>query len=536
MPYIDSQAISLLLSILSSGSTASRTAFVPPPPYLALAATLAVHPTTTTRSKPEEYRQASNSALQLLKLINKLVGPLGGGFGTAFVFDRYANLRNGGRYAADGDASKSGGISHMQMDPLNLDLAQGNSLWSHAEDFWQVVGWALNCSVLHPKRWTRWYLFLQFMCDILEDDWREREKQFKATPANSTKSNKSCSVLTESLIFNYISTTSSYTGRDRRILKAIFADGSQTSINEYREVFNNELKELLKDTDQMSGRKGDVNIDEGAYGDYLDGADYEEEEELDAIPKPSGGPDIAEPSRAKRQRRSTRKKAEANAIFSEPGDEAPISAKYDKLDHLGSLQSLTIRQRLLHLLSCVSNTIPEHFMSLDKLYSFYVEFIRHLPLPTFQLLVSPSVLTHFPPACQTTLCEMLLFNLLENAAPGSSEKYLSQNKLERCFLPFASNTNSMIDNAKVSILLESLIRLLAANGLLLARPTLTAAVEEGIGHRAEKAQNDLKRSHNKKLTEEFGWVWLIESGERMVYLVNKIIPKEPAREYIVLEP
>ncbi|KAK2871577.1 hypothetical protein FQN49_003043 [Arthroderma sp. PD_2] len=532
-----SQSLGLLLSIISSGSIASRTAFVPPTPYLALAATLTVHPTTTTRSKSEEHQQASNSALLLLKLVNKHAGPIGGGFGTAFVFNRYANSRNGGRYAADGDSPNSGGTGHMRIDPLNLDLAQGNSLWSHAEDFWQVVGWALNCSVLHPKRWARWHLFLQFMCDLLEDDWKEREKQFKAAPANSTNSKQSSSVLTESLIARYISTTSSYTGRDRRILKAIFADGSQTSTNEFGEVFHNELKELPKNTDRIEGRKGDVNIDEDAYGDYLDNPDYDEEDEHreDAIHKTSGGPDVAEPSRAKRQRRSTRKKGGANAV-SEHGDDGPINAKYDKLDHLGSLESLTIRQRLLRLLSSVSDAIPAHFMPLEKLYSFYVEFIRHLPLPTFQLFVSPSVLTHFPPACQTTLCEMLLFNLRENAAPDSTEKYLSQAKLESCFLPYAANTHSVIDNARVSILLESLIRLLAANGLLLARPTLTIAVAEGIEERAEKARIDLKRGQNKKLTEEFGWVWLIESGERMVYLVNKIIPKEPDPDYIVIDP
>ncbi|KAM5467932.1 hypothetical protein MauCBS54593_005214 [Microsporum audouinii] len=530
-----SQALSLLSRIVSSSSTASGNVFTPPAQYLALAATLTVHPTTTTRSKSEEYLNASNSALHLLKLVNKVAGPIGGQFRDAFIFDRFANSRNEGRYATDGESNWSG-TSHAHVEPLNLDIAQGSSLWSRAEDFWHVVGWALNCSILHPKRWARWHLFLQFMCDLLEDDWKERENQFKATPVTDTTSKRDCSVLTESLIFSYISTTSSYTGRDRRILRAVFADGSQSSTSEFREIFRNELREFTKDNAQTSSRrKGDINIDEDIYGDYLDNPDFEEDEEDDSIHKTSGGPDMVE-SRVKRQRRATKKRAGQDELPSEHEDDGPISAQYDRLDHLGNLQSLTIRQRFLHLLSCVSDAIPEHYISLDKLYSFYVEFIRHLPLPTFQLLVSPSVLTHFPPACQTTLCEMLLFSILENAAPASNENYLSQGKLERCFLPFIAKTQSVIDNARVSILLESLIRLLAANGLIFARPRLTDAVAKGIEARSKKARNDIKRGQNKKLTEEFGLVWLIESGDRMVYFVNSLIPKEPPPEYIVIEP
>ncbi|EFQ97895.1 hypothetical protein MGYG_00932 [Nannizzia gypsea CBS 118893] len=533
-----SQAFNLLSSVISSRSTASGKVFAPPSQYLALAATLTVHPTTTTRSKSEEYLAASNSALHLLNLANKNLGPINSRFRDTFVFNRFANSRNESRYATDGESALSG-ADGTRVEPLNLDLAQGNSLWSRAEDFWHVVGWALNCSILHPKRWARWHLFLQLMCDILEDDWKAREKIYNDMPNTGTKSKKDCSVLIDSLLFTYISTASDHVGSDRRILRAIFADGSQSSTNEFREIFRNELQEVTKDKAQAARRKGDINIDEEIYGDYLDNPEPEEEDDEDLddpMHKPSGSSSRADPNRVKRQRRSTRKKSGKDDIPSDHEDEGPISAQYDKLDHLGSLDSLTIRQRLLHLLSRVSNTIPEHFMTLDRLYSFYVEFIRHLPLPTFQLFVSPSILTHFPSACQTTLCEMLLFTMLENAAPNSREKYLSQTKLERCFLPFTAKTHSVIDNAKVSILLESLIRLLASSGMILSRPQLADAVSKGIEARSKKARIDIKRGQNKKLTEEFGWVWLIESGDRIVYFINSLIPKQPDPEYIVIEP
>ena len=102
-------------------------------------------------------------------------------------------------------------------------ISDADSVWQRAEDFWHVVGWAFRCSVLHPERWERWQIWLQFMCNVLEDDWKERERKWleakgderepsqNAEPATKgTRGGKQAAeddlkIFRESLIFQYIS-------------------------------------------------------------------------------------------------------------------------------------------------------------------------------------------------------------------------------------------------------------------------------------------------------------------------------------------
>lgn len=187
---------------------------------------------------------------------------------------------------------------------------------------------------------------------------------------------------------------------------------------------------------------------------------------------------------------------------------------------MGGLNSLALRKRLLNLISAVSVRIPGDFMSVHELYPLLVENIRPLPLPLFQAFVSPYVLPQFSDAAQTTLCEILLFYMRESSAPATDEEYLNQAKLERCFLPFAAASASTVDNAKVSILLEAVIMLLASSNMLSATPSFKQAVETGILRRAVRAQEDMRRSQASRAKESLEGCWLVESGDRLNYLVE----------------
>ncbi|KKA19906.1 hypothetical protein T310_6105 [Rasamsonia emersonii CBS 393.64] len=512
-----SQALSLLLNILTCGTVASSPAFVPSPQHLALAATLLVHPSTTTRAKTTEEQEAANAALQLLRLTNTLVGPVAAKFDVAFTFTHFDSSRHGGRRRAD-DSGTASGVRDDENAPLNLDLGQSGSLWSRAEDFWHAVGWAFNCSVLHPNRWERWQLWLEFMCEALEDDWSERKRQLEDLGESSqpgTPSKRREAILKQSLIFKFLTSNTTY-GRNRRILRAIFANGSPTSVNEFREVFKNELKELKREEDgKLKKREVDVNIDEGQYGDYMS-LDEEESDEVEMTR-----------TRPKRARRGAKRGESAARTAENDSYELPDSIYADGgVASLGGFKSLALRQRLLHLLSEVSQYLPDAFIRLEELYHLFVENIRHLPLPIFQAFVAPSALSYFTAAEQSSLCEILLYRMRESAAPESDEAYLSQKKLEECFLPYAANTASVVDNAKVSILLESLLRLLAEDNLLRNTPELRQAVTEGILARNEKAQVEVRRSQNSRRMEDIEWCWLIESGERLLFLVEDILPQE----------
>ncbi|RHZ74752.1 hypothetical protein CDV55_109204 [Aspergillus turcosus] len=516
------QALSLLLNILSPGAIASGPVYVPSTQHLAVAATFLVHPSTTSRAKTAEEEEAPNAALRLLRLTNTLVGPISARFTAAFAFNHFESSRQGTRRRVEDDENANGDISNDDTRTLNIDLCQSASLWSRAEDFWHAVGWAFNCSVLHPERWARWQIWLQFMCEVLEDDWNERKRQSTAAADDEARRK----ILQKSLIYRYIAGGSAPYGRNRRILRAIFADGGSASVNEFREVFHKELKTPKRESNNIKKREGEVNIDEDQFGDYLS----KDEDESDATDSAAPVPTPARrPTRqSKRSRRGAAKDTPTtDAVTADTDTPSTLQVQvHGGVSLLGGFQSLILRQRLLHILSAVSQDLPSSFATLEELYHLFVENIRHLPLPIYQAFVSPFVLPHFSPAAQTTLCEFLLFRMRENAAPDTDEEYLNQSKLEECFLPYAASTPSIVDNAKMSIALEALLVLLADSDMLTVTPELKAAVQEGIMARAEKVQVETRKNQASRKTEDIEWCWLLESGERLMFLVDEVLSQK----------
>ncbi|PYI18331.1 hypothetical protein BO99DRAFT_403531 [Aspergillus violaceofuscus CBS 115571] len=613
------QALNFLLEILTAGTIAYTPAYVPPPQHLAVAATFLVHPSTTTRAKTAEEEEAPNASLRLLRLTNALVGPKAAKFGLAFSFKHFETSRHGRRRRGADDALTSPDATEDIMTPINLDLGESQSIWSRAEDFWHAVGWAFQCSVLHHERWEHWRIWLEFMCEVLESDWNERHRQWIETKDASTdaedvnttkrrskittkKTDAADQILKDSLIVRYIEGASATYGRNRRIVKSIFADGRATTSNEFREVFENELKHgKHKRSSHNSKKRGmRVNIDAEEYGDYLTD-DEEDEDSVDAgdttttddfivgdvepralqgrgrgrgrgrggagTPASSrrdaggGGVALRQSKRARRGTRPQETRPEPT-IFTTPANfktpdnygtptgtfkySDPTSQRYVPDDQippghlatmhadpctLGGMRSITLRQRLLHLLSTVSETIPQHFIPLEELYHLFAENIRHLPLPSYQAFISPTALPHFTPAAQTTLCEYLLFRMRESAAPDTDDEYLSQAKLEYCFLPYGANTNSPADNAKVSITLEALLILLADNDMLTVTPALKEAVGEGIMAREQRPIHDGRKKREADLhAGDIEWAWLLESGRRLWFLIDEIIPLTQGNE------
>ncbi|KAJ5809972.1 uncharacterized protein N7503_002190 [Penicillium pulvis] len=566
------QGLNLLYSTLTSGTYASQKALVPLPQHIALAVTFLVHPTTTTRAKSVEAKDAASVALRLLRLLSTLVSPQDCRLNHAFTF-AHQTLRSGRRHhtdEADNDLHSPG------SKPLNLEMGKSDSLWSRAEDFWHAVGWAFNCSVLHPERWERWQIWLQYMCEVMEDDWEQRLETYrkiearkkedaqkieseqaeeaektkgkstgarkigqetkqakepkgrskriwqKAAPAEKVdrgarKADEDLSILRESLIFQFIS-ASNDSRRSRRILRAIFADGSTTSVNEFREVFKKELKSQ-RGPEKAKKREREVNIEKEQYGDYL--SQDESDDEVNGVVDPTN-PNTGSVRRSKRTRRGTR----TGAPPAEPAGVGPTSLPHHNagLSPMGGIDSLRLRKRLLGILSDVSYRLPGDFISVLDLYNLFAENIAAQPLPIFQAFVSPFVLPEFTDAEQTTLCEILLYSLREASAPSSDETYLYQSKLEKCFLPFGPATNTIANNVKMSILLESAMMLLGKSDLLTATPSFKKIVQAGIDRRGSKAREELRRSQNSKKKEPLELSLLQESSERLLSLAELLTP------------
>jgi hypothetical protein len=500
------QAFNLLISLLSSSSTSRDPAtavFVPSPIHLSLAATLAVHPSLTTRTTSREKHDQANAAFRLLRLTNKVVGPVGADVNSAFAFKRF--VTNISRPAGQRSDCDSGDTDSPTGDEkIDTPFARNESLWSRAEDFWHIVGWAFNCSCLkstpmYAQRWERWSLWLGFMLQVLEEDW---EVRYAAGECQ------------RSLMWQCIAAASGGYGKHRRILRAIFADGSGKATNEFREVFRNELREPMKDSEKVKKREVDVNVEAEIYGDYMgrDDDDFSDEETL-----PTAG------KRTRTRDPSTRRVTPRNskASLKEEYESGESEIPSDKAALLGGSETLGLRLRLLHLLSNVASQFPSDFMEVEELFTLFVEFIRPLPLPVFQLVVLPSLFPAFSEDAHLTLCELLLQRMLEAAAPNTrSERYLTQSKMENLYLPYAANKASHVDNAKVSLLLESMLRYFFRAGSLQPKPELRKALEAGIEARRRKARNDPQRAG--KNDDGVAWAWLTESGERMRDIVSRL--------------
>jgi hypothetical protein len=439
-------------------------------------------------------------------VVSQVVGPVNADFKSALQFLRYGygNTRNSAGHVLrnhDGGGSTQNG---RRLDDTKIEspYAQGEGLYSNAEDFWHVVGWAFNCSKLHPKRWDRWVLWLEWMVSVLQDDWRTGDD--KGDPKAS-------------LIWSYIKHASGGHGRNRRILRAVFASGSIKDVNEFREVFRNELKEPKREDDRIKKREVDVDVEAEVYGDYMAKDDDEPSDE-----EADGG----------RFRKMIRTRDPSLRRMTPKASASSLNSAYDEGEEvtddgaavLGGLNSLKLRMMLLQLLSDVSIKLPNDFETGNELYTMYVEFVRPLPLATFQAFVSPTAVPEmFSADAQTTLCEFLLTrSLLEAAAPDTAEPYLRQSKMEECYLPFAATSSSVMDNAKVSLCLESLLRHLFLAGKLTTRPALESAIQDGIQRRCEKASDGVKKSASARRREESAWAWLLESGERLSDILRSI--------------
>ena len=362
------------------------------------------------------------------------------------------------------------------LDEIDSDLANVTSLWARADDFWHIVGWAFNCSVVHKKRWQRWQFWLQHMIGVLEDDWQARPDSQRE----------------ESLIIKYLNPEDRVTVGEKRTARAIFADGTSRSMAEFQEIWKNETKErkVNDDADAMKKATVKINIEDDNYGDYMISSSDELDDEL---------PD--------------------NNI-SLPSHEPSTAPTTDGTLILGGASALQLRLRLLGLLSAVAIELPDKFTTLSNLYDIYLTHIRPFPVPTFALIISPPSLHHFSPSAASSLIQYIAASLISSSAPLPKEDDLTLETLEECYLPWSANTTSISDNAKLGACVETLVRLFDVFVGLRWTERLERCMEEGIKAREGKGTKERKRKGEASGGTENDKAWLRDSGERIRRLLR----------------
>lgn len=396
-----------------------------------------------------------------------------------------------GRRRVLGDSGSNDG---NDRDSISSELAETGAIWARAEDFWQVAGWGFNCSVLHKRRWTRWHQWLDFMIEVFERDWEARgfDVGEHATPNDGKPDPREGSMIVGSL------NSGGSSGKERRILRAIFADGRLRAAGEFTEIWKNETKERKQDIDlKRISKKIDIATDD--YGDYMD-------EDRDS--------ELEDPDTSSQKNLPSLNPPSSTTTFP------------NLSDPLGGSSSLDLRYRLLSLLSAVSIALPHKFTPLPNLFDLFCENIRPLPLPTFFALMTPIQLAHFSPHTAIALTKFLLNSLIAASAPMPTNEYpFSQETLEICYIPYTANTTSIADNAKVSLLIEALLRIVDRHKCLSWTPRLQDAVDEGIPAREKKAKTTSRKRDRNSASGGDERVWLTASAARIRSVVAMARPR-----------
>ena len=462
----DTCAINLLNSTLASGvsrtTSSLRPAAVPPPSHLALLNTLLVHPLHTTRAENAEQREVSALSLDYLRNLLTLVGPVNAGFREAFQFHQLPRwTRRSGHTSPHSDSGLSDADSDAaDNDRLRGRMANQSSIWQRGQDLWTTVGWALNTSTLYPHRWRQWKIWIEFMLDVIELDWAERERQdLDAFAANGKDGEVPLSARQESMIVMYMEHNIDRQSASRRIVKALFADGGSLASSLFPEVFEKEPRGPKKESKKRK-RDQTLDLENGKFGDYFDD---------DSIS--SGVSEPPTPQRARDKRRESF--AAANPGF---------------------VESVLLRLRFFKAVSTATTTLRKR----SELYRLYEEFaaaVKGLPLEIFSLYVTQKQ-NPLPPEAHITLAKELFHLLLPSNykdprkvdSKGDAEGRLTSPMLEHCYVLSAANTVSLEDNAKLSLLVEYSMQLLWLCGVLEWTGSFADACEQGIQAREAKAK------------------------------------------------
>jgi hypothetical protein len=487
------QGFATLSSALLSGFSNSSPLYVPPPQHLALAATLSVHPSFTTRTLQAEKHKAAQAASAYLRHVQKNTTVETAGFARAFVFggsansgrDQRARLRRSAAVRHSDDTDDKSKLAEEDRQ-IHNSYAREQSLFRNADDFWSVVGWSFNCSVKHPNRWVIWKTWLQVMLDLLEDDIQ-----------HCKDTTEGASSFQKALICQYMFGVGGRLINIRRIMRAIFADGSAQTIAEFPEIWRNEARPPKRDSQDKSQKRKQLDIENDEFADYFD-ADSDTES-VTNDPNSSAALDKI-----------------LGDNEHDDDDEQAASARAIAWQE-GSDPTIVLRQRLLAVISSLSFGAPELSIEPYNLASLIAEFVRPLPIGNFMQFTLP-LTSNFSIDMQFTISEMLLKSLVAGDTPATDpSSSMTQDAFEKWYAPRAASSSSAVDNAKVSVLVESVLRnLWQAECLPIEkRDTLVRAVEVGIAAREKKAGSAKSKTGKKHESDGAARAMLQSSAKRL---------------------
>lgn len=475
---IDSKAIFMLnqtlLSSQARDDSLKKSVHAAPPAQLALLSTITVHPHRTTRLKERHDLAVVADSWTYLRNLLSIAGPMNAHFKTAFRF-RGAYRPHRQRRAASGEDGQDG----IDDDRIYNKYDNEESLFHQAEDLWHVFGWAFNCSILYPHRWRYWKLWLEYMLDALEADWNWRRHMDEESESKTTKLCRDHR--RESLLMMYVEQDRPSRTRRTRILKAIFADGKESSRRFFHEIFHNEHR-LPKGDGQGTKKEmfpTNVDVDSGEYGGYMDFTDSNDDD-VEGSPQ-----------------------------------KTPRTPRLSVSDDLcrGTVDSVPLRLRLFVLLSIAAGTLPSELSDLGDLHVEFVKQMREQPVQAFQYYITRLrewAAENEPPEFTSIVADIFV-RLLDGLLPSASrnpaktkvdgsagDRILFSARSLTYFLAWPAATDDLEDNARVALLLEAVLASVPPAALVEYMPDLREAAVRGLEARRVIVQKSLRKVNSTK--------------------------------------
>jgi hypothetical protein len=492
-----------------------------------------VHPQYTTRARSPEDLAAADAALRFLRDSNTVIGPVTNLTSALQFATPGPGLQRARRKRKRGDpedvtspgSHESDEDSASEEGRLKSPLAAGEkSVFRQTgrEDFWALVGWAFNCSVKHKKRWARWKLLLEVMIGILDRDLDAKFQAFDEAVNGGADADTEREKFAESvLIVRYLRPHGANGSGRKHVVKAILANGDESSMRLFPEIWKNETKERkVKSEDELVKLQDDKKLDleNDQWGDYGVGGDEDDVDDGDVEME--------------------------DAKVKEEDVRAKVKVEQDIEPDFGGAEAMRLRHRLFILvgravinifplstnqaadasiqLINITALAPKYFCDVEELYDHFDPEMRSMPLPTFRDFLARLA----PQDPQYTVDYHIAF-LVDLLLPPLTHKpriwTVDQETFIKYIAPHHANSSSYTDNARMSLLMEHLLFYMWEADRLTPGGDLTNAVEKGIQARASRAIGDGRRKEKGQSREEqSAKVTLEMSGERMLMLVAMI--------------
>ena len=167
-------------------------------------------------------------------------------------------------------------------------------------------------------------------------------------------------------------------------------------------------------------------------------------------------------------------------------------------------------------------------INLDDLYIEFARRIKELPLPAFSMFIS-SQATPLVKVAYISLLRAIIPGFMPSSSPDpwkidpatDKDNGLSVSIMEKCFFPFPANAVGAEVNAKLSLLLESMLRSLWESGGITYSNSFAKAVEKGVQARNEKAKKKAGRAKGD-VSDKAALEILSASSRRLTMLVDAI--------------